>query len=511
MKKNTLLSALFTLGLLTTTLQSQTLIPKWSNTEFGPNQIYINGGAFNPTTSNLLVCGSLTHFIDICEPSDGAIIGSLDVSATSGGTYAISGMTIDTNGVIYACNYAAAGAAHLYSWANESAGAVNFANSTLGSGSIGKTMAMYGAGTNAVFILSTTGTGAVYVYYNGTAWTSKQLSVTNLTSQGGMAIASWSSTNCVFITKNSGINGLYNSFNPGSASPITVSQVQYTSAALKFTTLGANATTVQGASAYDPLTGLFAFHTRAVTASPFTISNYLVATFNSNGLAAPAGCSPIVSMIGVNGSSADSANYGADFWGNGVYYSIPCTSSANYGFAAYDISAYKVSDITPASQSLGLGATATLSVVSGGSGTLTYVWQKNGSAITDTNDYVGTSTPTLTISPVSSGDAATYTCTVTGAGGLNWTSGNGVLSISLPPPPAFTSESGSALGSAHFQLNFTGPVGSPYRIWSSSNPGLHPVPSTWTLVTSGSFASGVNSYTDTAASGKAKFYVITSP
>ena len=264
-------------ALFATAVQAQTLVPKWSNTTvFGANQIYVNGGAYNPTTGNLIVCESAgSAGIYVCRPSDGASTGTLSLTGVSGGTYAACGLAIDANGVIYSCNYAAAGATKLYSWASESATPVNFASSTLGAGSIGKTLAMYGTGNNAVFILSTSSTGPLYVYYNGTAWTSKALAVASGTVQGGITIVSWSSTSCTFITKNSGGSGNYNTFNPSSASPITVTQTGYTSVPMAFVSLAGTTTPIQGAGGYDPATGLFAFHTRSLTASPYSISNYL--------------------------------------------------------------------------------------------------------------------------------------------------------------------------------------------------------------------------------------------
>jgi hypothetical protein len=77
--------------------------------------------------------------------------------------------------------------------------------------------------------------------------------------------------------------------------------------------------------------------------------------------------------------------------------------------------------------------------------------------------------------------------------------------------PQITSFDGTALSSGQFTLNFTGPDSYPYRIWSTTNLALGPVQSTWTLVTSGTLASGVNTYTDTAATDMTEFYTITVP
>jgi hypothetical protein len=434
-KLNVKLLASAALALFAGIAPGQTLVQKWANTSvLGANQQFVDGAVFNASTGNLIVCeAAATPTIMRLSAVDGSSIGNMTVTGVSGGTYGTSGLAIDASGVIYGCNYAAAGATKLYSWANETASPANFANSTLGAGSVGKTMGIYGSGNNAVFIVSSSTTAGIYVYYNDSAWTSKQLTVASQTLQGGITILSWSSTACSFITKNSSGSGNSNFFNPSSASPITVTQTAFTAAPMAFVTLSGTATPAQGAGGYDPTTGLYAFHTRALTASPFTISNYLVATAaGTAGLSAPAGCTPVLSRLGYNQTGVDTANYGVDFWGNGVYYCAPAVNATGYGLRAFDISPYKVTDATPLSQTKNIGDTASISVVSGGSGTLTYLWKKNGSQINNGGDYAGATNAMLTINPVGAGDAGTYTCTVTGAGGLNWTSTNALLIVNLP-------------------------------------------------------------------------------
>jgi hypothetical protein len=64
-----------------------------------------------------------------------------------------------------------------------------------------------------------------------------------------------------------------------------------------------------------------------------------------------------------------------------------------------------------------------------------------------------------------------------------------------------------------FQLNFTGPAGFGYSIWSSTNLDLQPVESTWKKVTTGSsFSGNTDSYTDpSGGTNAAEFYIITVP
>ncbi|MGB7566364.1 MAG: FISUMP domain-containing protein, partial [Chitinivibrionales bacterium] len=65
----------------------------------------------------------------------------------------------------------------------------------------------------------------------------------------------------------------------------------------------------------------------------------------------------------------------------------------------------------PSAQSVCIGGGASFTVVAAGSGTLTYQWQKGGASIS------GATSPTYSIASVASGDAASYTCVVTGGCG----------------------------------------------------------------------------------------------
>ena len=174
-----------------------------------------------------------------------------------------------------------------------------------------------------------------------------------------------------------------------------------------------------------------------MTASPYSISNYLVLTTNST-LAAPGGCTPVASAVGVTTSGTDSStSYGADFWGNGVFYSVPAQlASRGFGFRAYDVNAFKVTDISPGAATKNVGDSVSFSVVSGGSG-LTYQWYLDtgsGPVAVSGSEYSGTASNRLTINPVGVADAGTYTCFVTGSYGY-WTSSGGVLTVQGSVPP----------------------------------------------------------------------------
>uniref|UniRef100_UPI0037BE3933 Ig-like domain-containing protein n=1 Tax=Flavobacterium sp. TaxID=239 RepID=UPI0037BE3933 len=64
-----------------------------------------------------------------------------------------------------------------------------------------------------------------------------------------------------------------------------------------------------------------------------------------------------------------------------------------------------------------VGTTATFTVVASGTGTLTYSWKKNGTALTDGGTISGATTSTITIANVISTDADSYTCDITDSTG----------------------------------------------------------------------------------------------
>jgi hypothetical protein len=88
----------------------------------------------------------------------------------------------------------------------------------------------------------------------------------------------------------------------------------------------------------------------------------------------------------------------------------------------------------PASQSVGLGQTATFSAVASGSNPLTYQWQKNGTAIS------GAVAATYITPPATSSDSgAKFRVLVSNSAG-SATSDEAILTVSLTPPPLSTAD-----------------------------------------------------------------------
>jgi hypothetical protein len=71
----------------------------------------------------------------------------------------------------------------------------------------------------------------------------------------------------------------------------------------------------------------------------------------------------------------------------------------------------------PTSQSVVVGGTASFTVLTTGSGTLYYQWQKNTANLSNGGHYSGATTTTLTITGADTNDTANYRCVVTNAFG----------------------------------------------------------------------------------------------
>jgi hypothetical protein len=59
-------------------------------------------------------------------------------------------------------------------------------------------------------------------------------------------------------------------------------------------------------------------------------------------------------------------------------------------------------------------------------------------------------------------------------------------------------------------LHFTGHAGGTYHVWTTTNLALQPVETTWTLLGTGTFSGGQDTFTCPAGSST-QFYAITQP
>ena len=150
---------------------------------------------------------------------------------------------------------------------------------------------------------------------------------------------------------------------------------------------------------------------------------------------------------------------------------------------------------------------ATFTVVATGISDPTFQWLKDGT------NLVGQTGATLTINNASGNDIGSYSVIVSNAAGTV-TSSSASLTVNSPtvgPTLATT----TVLGNGSIQFAISGPAGSAgftYRVWASTNLGLAPVTSTWTLLTNDTFGISPTVFTDADASGMPqRFYIITVP
>ncbi len=119
----------------------------------------------------------------------------------------------------------------------------------------------------------------------------------------------------------------------------------------------------------------------------------------------------------------------------------------------------------PQPQSVSIGGTATFTAAASGSPTPTYQWQKNGANIG------GATSATLTLSPVSSGDAAGYRVIAANSAG-SATSVVATLTVLVPPPTIVTqpqSQTVSVGGAIALTVEATG---SPTYQWQKNGENI---------------------------------------
>jgi len=115
---------------------------------------------------------------------------------------------------------------------------------------------------------------------------------------------------------------------------------------------------------------------------------------------------------------------------NGAQFTVTVTNSfgnVTSNAATLTVNIPPTISAQPASQTVAVGQTATFSVTATGTGTLTYQWKKNGTAISG-----ATSASYTTPATVSSDNGATFTVTIASSTG-NVTSSAATLTVNTPP------------------------------------------------------------------------------
>jgi len=125
------------------------------NYDFFNNDNNTRGMGYNPVTDHLLVAsrsgGTNVHVLDA---NNGDVLGTLDMTGVSGGTFPINKVVVDDEGVIYVSNLTVAGTGYkVYRWADESAVPTLAFEGDL-TGRAGDAMGIYGSGTETVLYAS---------------------------------------------------------------------------------------------------------------------------------------------------------------------------------------------------------------------------------------------------------------------------------------------------------------------------------------------------------------------
>jgi len=108
----------------------------------------------------------------------------------------------------------------------------------------------------------------------------------------------------------------------------------------------------------------------------------------------------------------------------------------------------------PASQTVNAGTTITFSVVATGTPAPTYQWRKNGINLSNSGNISGATGAALTLSSVTSADAATYNVVVTNTAG-SATSSEAVLTVSTGVAPAIAAQPASQTVFTGANVTFT--------------------------------------------------------
>ena len=160
--------------------------------------------------------------------------------------------------------------------------------------------------------------------------------------------------------------------------------------------------------------------------TPLPAGDYqLISTGTGGSVAGTAPSSVILNDAGSDGIAAGlQASLVLNSPGSGLYLHVynPCTPVG-------------VGPVSPSTQTVCAGGSAAFSVTPSGTGPFHYQWRKVGGG------NVGTDSSSYTINPVSSGDAGSYECDVTGQCGSPVTATAGGLTVNMPPTSPNTTAS----------------------------------------------------------------------
>ena len=162
------------------------------------------------------------------------------------------------------------------------------------------------------------------------------------------------------------------------------------------------------------------FNTAAYGSPPYVFQWY----FNATPVGSP--------TTGTNLSSYSLTNVGTNQAGSYTVQVVNGYGSVMSSNAILTVVTLPTITTQPVNQTNGAATTATFSVAASSTSPLTYQWQQNGTNLVNGGKFSGATTNTLTITGVSSNEAAIYAVTVTNTAG-SVTSSNATLTVIYPP------------------------------------------------------------------------------
>jgi hypothetical protein len=165
--------------------------------------------------------------------------------------------------------------------------------------------------------------------------------------------------------------------------------------------------------------------------------------------------------------------------------------------------------VQPQSTNATSGSAASFSARASGSGPFTYQWYFQAGGSGPFTAISGATNSTYNIAHVSGGNVGNYYVIITSPSLA--TVQSQTVALILAQPPQFTAETNLGPGQG-FQLSFTGTAGQNYSIYTTTDPSQTPVTSTWTLLGTGTFSGGTDTFTDpNGGASPQQFYIITVP
>jgi hypothetical protein len=361
----------------------------------------------------LLVVSRNGPHVYALDAGTGNDLHELNLSGAGGGTYVLLLIGVADDGVVYAGNLTTAGtttAFKLYRWANDEPATppTTAYSGDPGAGVTqrwGDTLDVRGAGTNTQIIIGSRAgnVAAMLTTLDGTNFTSQLITVADApTSAFGLGIAFGSGN--TFWGKATSQNLRQVSFNLGAGTGTTVRNIASPDFPATVAPIGVD-------TALNVMGGI------NVGASGNEVQLYDLAPVT------PA-------LIAANKFATDNDNTGTGTGAVDFNYNRGYAIGANNGLLAMQMYAVTPPLITadPQSRAVKVGTNVTFSVSATGPATLSYQWQFNS------NNIVGATNTSFTISSVNWSNAGSYFATVANAGGAT-NSAAAILTV-LPASPS---------------------------------------------------------------------------